>query len=489
MSNAATAARVGVFALITSAAAWAIYNFIVRDAVQGKGYTVHVRMKDAAGIAKLSQVKIAGIPVGRIEKVALDPDGKARLSIRMREDVPLFTDSTAAKVSSSLLGEYYIQLAQGTEGKPKLKEGDLVPNVAEATTTGELFAAAGDIAKDVKKITGSLANSVGTKKGEEDIKKTLENLEQVTRDLKEAVKENRASLKNTFDNVERITARGAPRIEAILKNVEDATVDAKGLLAKADDGKKTGDIRQVIDKVNKATDKLDSALADVNVVTGRAARGEGTLGRLSKDEKLINDVEGVTEGVGELVGGIQRLQTLVALRTDYQFLSNTLKTYVSLKLQPREDKYYLIELVNDPKGRTRFEQVDVDTTNPNDPPHYREIRTVTTNSFRFSLQFAKRVGPFTGRFGILESTGGIGLDLNLLDDRFELRQDLFGFGEVLLPRWRASLGYEFIHRLWLLAGADDILSPDRRDYFFGVNLRFNDEDLKSILPFAPTAGL
>jgi phospholipid/cholesterol/gamma-HCH transport system substrate-binding protein len=67
-------------------------------------------------------------------------------------------------------------------------------------------------------------------------------------------------------------------------------------------------------------------------------------------------------------------------------------------------------------------------------------------------------------------------------------QDLFGFGEVVLPRWRMALGYEFIPRLWLLGGVDDILSNDRRDYFVGLQLRFNDEDLKTILPFAPSGG-
>jgi phospholipid/cholesterol/gamma-HCH transport system substrate-binding protein len=110
---------------------------------------------------------------------------------------------------------------------------------------------------------------------------------------------------------------------------------------------------------------------------------------------------------------------------------------------------------------------------------------VTSNTFRFSLQFAQRVGPLVGRFGIKESTGGVGLDLLLLDDRLELVQDFFGFGETVLPRWRVYLSYAFVKRLWLLGGVDDILSYDRRDYFVGLNLRFNDEDLKSILPFAP----
>jgi phospholipid/cholesterol/gamma-HCH transport system substrate-binding protein len=100
--------------------------------------------------------------------------------------------------------------------------------------------------------------------------------------------------------------------------------------------------------------------------------------------------------------------------------------------------------------------------------------------------FAKRIGPFTGRFGIKESTGGLGLDIHLLKDRFEIRQDLFGFGEQLQPRWRVALSYEFIKRLWMIAGVDDIFMRDRRDYFVGLQLRFNDQDLKGILPFAKT---
>src|SRR5690606_29054795 len=135
-------------------------------------------------------------------------------------------------------------------------------------------------------------------------------------------------------------------------------------------------------------------------------------------------------------------------------------------------------LISDPRGSVFIEQTDVTTTNPNDPPQYRETRVITKDQFRFSLQFAQRMGPFIGRFGIKESTGGVGLDTLLFDDRFELRQDLFAFSEAPVPRYRVFLGYEFLHRLWLLGGVDDILSNDRRDYFLGLQLRFDDNDLK-----------
>src|SRR6185369_6623005 len=127
-----------------------------------------------------------------------------------------------------------------------------------------------------------------------------------------------------------------------------------------------GEVREIVEKVNRASSSLENTLASLEKVSGRLERGEGPLGRLSKDEKLINEVEGVAEGVNDFVGNLTRLQTIVSLRSDFQFRSQTVKSFVELRLQPREDKYYAIEIVNDPRGSTRIEDVSVQSTNPNE---------------------------------------------------------------------------------------------------------------------------
>lgn len=487
MGRFTSAAKVSVFIVATGLAALAIYRFIVKRPGGGKGYVVYALFDDAVGIAKLSQVRVAGIPVGTIEGVRLDK-GKARIDIRVQSGVPLFADSAVAKNSSSLLGEYYLAITPGTDGRAQLQDGDRIPTVIEGVTTDTLMKNLADISKDVQKVSHSLAESVGTDEGQENMRKTLANLAQVTAALNDTVRENRETIHDILVRVDSVAAKSEPQIDRILENVQNSTQEIRQMLNHSEEGQpqKTGEVREILDKVDRASSSLEQTLSNMETVTGRLEKGEGTLGRLSKDEHLINEVEGVTETVGDFVGGLGRLQTIVQLRTDYQFLANTVKSYVQLRLQPREDKYYVIEIVNDPKGLTHYEQTVVTTSNPNLPNTYFENRTVTTNSFRFSLQFAQRFGPFVGRFGIKESTGGIGLDTLLLDDRFELQQDIFGFGEVVLPRWRVSLGYEFIPRLWMLAGLDDIFSATRRDYFVGLQLRFNDEDLKTILPFAKT---
>ncbi|MBI5535871.1 MAG: MCE family protein [Deltaproteobacteria bacterium] len=480
-------AKVGLFALVCVGAGYGIWKFINPSAGTSGGYTVHAYLNDASGLATYSRVMVAGIPIGNVSGIRLE-HGKARVDVKVRPEIALHTDASLSKRASSLLGEFVIVIGQGNENQPTLHDGDEIKNVIEPTTTDQILKDVGEIAEQVKAVSKSLAGSIGTDKGEKDIQATLANLAEVTDSLNKAIKENRESIRRIVLNVEGISGRSGPEIQQILENVRVITSEVRTLVSENQpDGQKgpMGAVRNTVDNLNKASVDLQAALAHVNSITGRIDRGEGTIGKLTKDETLINEVNNVVEGVGDFVGGISRTQTVIGLRNDYNFQSNTIKSYLELRLQPREDKYYAIELINDPRGKTSFEQVDVDTTNPNQPPHYREIRTTTSNAFRFSFQFARRIGPLTGRFGIKESTGGVGLDLHLLQDRFEIRQDLFGFGEQLQPRWRFALSYEFLRRLWLISGVDDIFNRDRRDYFLGLQLRFIDEDLKSILPFAP----
>lgn len=488
MARVTTAAKVGVFAVVTVVAGGLIYRFVGQGIGGRGGYTVYAMMNDATGLARHSRVRIAGIPSGTIESIRLEGD-RARIDIRVDPDVPLYEDATAAKVSSSLLGEYYLRLTPGTEGRLQLGDGDRIRTVDEGLSTDDIMREVGAIARDVRMVSQALATTIGSDQGQQNLKDTLENLARVTEALNHTVRENRESVRNILASLEQMTVRGGPEVEQILENVRVSTNEIRGLLAQAPGPEaESGEVRQIIERVHRASESLERVMQDVETISDRLERGEGTLGRLTTDERLIDEVEGITESIGEFVGGLHRLQTIVNLRTDYQFLTNTVKSFVELRIQPREDKYYHLELVNDPRGYTLIEQIDVTSTNPNDPNQYREVRTTTTNRFRFSLQFAQQMGPFWGRFGIKESTGGVGLDTLLFDDRFELRQDLFGFGEVVLPRWRVSLGYEFVRRLWLLGGVDDMLSSDRRDYFIGLQLRFNDEDLKRVLPFAPATS-
>ena len=479
------AARVGAFVLVSAAGVYFVYRTIARSVGVGSGYMVHGYLDDASGIANHSRVTIAGIPVGSIDSIKLE-NGKARIDIRVNGDIPLFDDATMGKKAASLLGENIIVLTAGARD-PRKHDGDLINTVAEQDSIDDIKKNLDDVSKLVKQVAEQLAKSIGTEQGGLNIKAILQNLADTTDALNQTVRENRESIKGTLAALDRMTARGEPEVGAILENMKAISEDLKQVTA-ALNGRagsaSGGQIKDTIERVNQASQSLPSPLDHIDHVADRLDKGEGTMGRLTKDDALINEVQGIAEGVNDLVSPISRLQAIVGLRSDYNFLANTIKSYVEVRLQPREDKYYSLELINDPRGKTTFTQTDVDTTNPTQPAHYRTITTTTTDAFRFSLQFARTLGPFTGRFGIKESTGGIGLDIHLFNKRFEIVNDLFGFGEEAQPRYRVYLSYQFINRLWILGGVDHLFLANRRDYFVGLMLRFTDDDLKSVLPFS-----
>ena len=485
MAKVSQAAKVGAFALVTAVGGYFVYRTVAKDFGGGNGYVVHAFLDDASGLASHSRVTIAGIPVGTIESIRLE-DGKARVDVRVNKDVDLFKDGTLGRKSSSLLGEYVIVLTPGTH-EPKLHDGDEIALMPEKGNIDDIKQDVAEIAKLIKEVAKQLAGSVGSEKGGENMRLILQNIADTTAALNQTVRENRETIKATLERLDRITATNEVPLAKITENLRAITDDVRQLTA-ALNGRGTGtgaEVKDTIDHLNTSSQSLESALLHIDHVADRLDKGEGTLGRLTKDDALITEIQNVAEGVNNLVEPIGRLQTIVGLRSDYNFLANTIKSYFELRLQPREDKFYMLQLINDPRGKTSFSQVDVETTNPNEPARYRTLTTTTTDAFRFSLEIARQLGPVRGRFGIIESTGGIGLDLLLFNGRFELSNDLFGFGEQVVPRFRSFLSYQFINRLWLIGGVDNIFVPGLRDYFVGLQLRFTDDDLKTILPFAP----
>lgn len=484
------AAKVGVFVVVALVATYLSYRLIEERRAGAEGYRVWAIFDDAQGLADKSRVLVAGIQVGYIESIRLW-GSRARVDLHMEKEVKLYTDASIAKRSASILGESILVIDPGTRGREVLRDGMRLNTAPEAGGTDQIMANVAEATKSIKAVAAQLERVFGSPEGGALMSSSLQNLAQALEGINRTIQQNEEIINRTLANVEMTTEEGGPRLVHALENIETITENVRQIVAdnRAGVNHAVGEVDETIASIHQAADQLNQVLADVGQVTGRTARGEGTVGRLTSDDGLIDEVQGVAEGIGDIVGGVSRLQTIVSLRSEYNFLANTFKSYVSLRLQPGEDRYYLLELINDPRGLTSFTRTTVSTSPPMDgvPQNYQETRVETRDAFRFSILFAKRIYFVTGRFGILESTGGLGIDLHFLDNRLEISTDLFAFGEKSLPRLRMKAALEFVRRAWLLAGVDDALNSDSTDVFVGLMLRFNDEDLKSILPF--TGGL
>ncbi|MBI2895281.1 MAG: MCE family protein [Deltaproteobacteria bacterium] len=504
------AVKVGILVVLAIGAAWFLYAQVEERAGARRSYQVYAIFEDAQGLVEKSRVEIAGISVGYIERISLvraeTGEPRARIDLDIKEEVKLYSGTgpnheggaTIQKRMTSLLGEFALVITPGTPiPGTEIPDGGRIPHVlgegslfSVINQMGDVLGDVGVIARELKRVAEQLARTFGTEEGGDQMRQALTDLAETAAGVNRIVAENSMLINRTLRNVDQITAEGAPEIRHILENTRLVTEQVRTLVESQSGnvGGAIGDLRETVMSLNRAAGTLERTLTHAENIARSVEEGRGTVGRLLGDEGLIDEVEGVAEGINDFVGGINRLQTIVGLRSEYNLLANTFKSYVELRLQPREDKYYVLQVIDDPRGDTEFSStVYTNRGGPADEPaSWRQDRVTTTDAFRFSFQFARRVGPFTGRFGIMESTGGIGADLNLMGDQLELRNDLFAFGENVYPRYRANLAFEIVKRIWVLGGVDDVLNEGRRDYHLGAQLRFNDQDLKAILPFTPT---
>jgi phospholipid/cholesterol/gamma-HCH transport system substrate-binding protein len=493
-------------------------------------------------------------------KLKDEPVRLARVDFAVNKDVQIPVDTWMKKESLGVLGAKALFLELGPSPE-MLKKGDRLVNVRSMTGTDALLAQAGGIVADVKSITKKVDKDIGGiasdikgitgelnrfVAGDEDSKPLNEMYEMLMKDLRRLTNQVELAVRSFNDkngdyakllaNVQRIssdiadmTGKGTPalnadgtpkvgpdgqpvsdegEIRATMSNVRKVTEDLSQVTnqLKTMLGDNEEEVGESVKQLRATIEELNRSLRSLSEVVGRVERGEGTVGRLLTDEKIADKVESAVSGAADLVSSITSLETHVDIGTWYNINRAANTTTIGLRLQPKPDKYYLVEVVDDGGRLERFTEVN------QDGDVIRESIREEDNQIRITAMYAKKFFDFLVlRVGLIETTGGVGANLFFLDDRIELRSDVFDFRgprdalaednipDFYLPRWRTLVKAQPIPHLYVSAGVDDVLNIvgpsgiqfyDRTlgygfDYFIGVGLTFKDDDLRAILPFVP----
>ena len=118
---------VGVFVLIgLLCVAYLTIKLGRMEVFSSDGYVVTARFSSVAGLRVGANVEIAGVPIGRVSAIRLDPATySADVDLRLNDDVKLSDDSMASVKTSGLIGDKYISMAPGGSSE-MLKQGSLI---------------------------------------------------------------------------------------------------------------------------------------------------------------------------------------------------------------------------------------------------------------------------------------------------------------------------------------------------------------------------
>jgi len=108
---------VGIFVLLGLAAvAYLTMKLGSGSLVGGNTYLIEARFSNAGGLHSGSSVLVAGVTVGRVEGVRIDPaDYSAIATLRIPTELRLPTDSMASIRTSGLIGDKYVFLSPGAD--------------------------------------------------------------------------------------------------------------------------------------------------------------------------------------------------------------------------------------------------------------------------------------------------------------------------------------------------------------------------------------
>jgi len=503
---------VGILAVAAFGVFYYLFTFVYKGAEAGS-YRLWAWVRDATDLSDKSRVVVSGVGVGAIDHIelALDPEDtvtpvKAKVWMKIRKDVDVWPKAVLAKRAASVLGSFYLEIFPGKpDDGPPLVDGDQIKNVLEITPYDTVLSEVQKIASNVREITDSFNAVFGGPEGKERIRRIIEGVDTAIEENSRLLTEVLTSTRHVLDNLEKFSGDlkgfSASELAEILENVRVSTKEIRDFIGKVapPTGETVAELRGTLDRINSAVEKADSSLADIKKVTTTVSAGKGVAGKLLVDEPLGDSVEDTLDEAGSFIKGLTRLQMIVELRSEWYFRSAVSKNYLTLKVHPSADKYYLIELVDDPRGTTSIIERTVECAPcPAGKPAVRVERiTETTEKLRLTFMFASRLPIpvldfITLRFGIKESVGGLGLDMDFWKDRLEINTDLFDFSFAAFPRlrvWTAFQPWFLTNKLYIIGGVDDILNRETTDFYLGAMLRFNDEDIKSLLIAAPLPAL
>lgn len=244
---------------------------------------------DYNALSSSSPVTVMGNNVGKIKDIRYDYDtGKTRVEFTVDDQLKFSKQSKVRLYATGLMGGNALAIVVSNEGEIA-KSGDFLNSEVEEDLISSL----------TKNFSGVSTNLDTTLKTADTLLVNLNNL--VADDSEDGIKNAIAELNATMKSfkavsysVNALVKKNDEKLSSVLENVDTITQNLSVI---------TSDLQKV--KFSETIAELDKTLASVNNMMKSIQNGDGTIGKLLKDEGLYDNLEAASKEMEELVRDIK----------------------------------------------------------------------------------------------------------------------------------------------------------------------------------------
>lgn len=467
---------------------------------------------DISGLDKKADVKIAGVKVGWVQQTEIS-DGKylAQAYIMVDKKYRLYKNAQAKVRQESLIGSKYIELNPGSSDLPALQQGDALENLGRSSIPlDDVLVQAQHVINNLQAITTSCKETFDSARGHD----VMHNIQEATR-----------RFADFSEKLDRTLSHNQENIDTVLRNLSEFSRDIKETLPHLKHDIAT--IAQVFGTdVSQAACSLKNLSTSLESASSKIANGTGTIGKLINEEETYHDIRIAAQGLKNYFAKVNALQIVFDSHGEYmtrpaehyQFFGERFedaKNYFDMRIHPNDDYFYVAQLVSAQKGTTHRRKVNREWRDEYNnlllpsqllakhvaiPELIGDIDEIVRvyDTFKLGLQVGKIYKDFVFRFGLFENTVGLGVDLDIPFDTDDFRWvtslEIFDFrGRDRInddrPHFKWINRVFMLRNLYLTFGADDFISKENANGFFGGGIRFCDEDIKYLAGKFGMSGL
>jgi phospholipid/cholesterol/gamma-HCH transport system substrate-binding protein len=294
--------RTGVIAVATIFAfAWG-YNFLKGNDIFSKQRVFYTTYENVGGLTKSNSVTVNGFKVGLVKDVYFEPTKREFLIVEfmLTADNYEIPRGTKATLVSDLLGTTSINLVTG-QGDGYYQEGDtlisdiegaLMESITDlssslATTkvkADRLFESLDSLVGDIRDVLGPGDRNSSVNRAITDLAATMDNLKKASAKI-DGILDEDGKLGKILADVEGFTTtldENKDEIDNLLNN-----------LSSFSDTLAASQLASTINNANRTFSELADAMEKIN-------NGEGTIGKLFKDDSVYNNLEAATRDLDSL---------------------------------------------------------------------------------------------------------------------------------------------------------------------------------------------